>query len=62
MSCNSAIHAICPLTLTTYKYIELQVSSIIQKLSCNVNCKTPFFLILKSHSQKKGKYKREKPL
>jgi len=29
-----------------YKYNELQVSFVIQKLSCKASCKTPFF----SHS------------
>jgi hypothetical protein len=43
VSCNFAIHVICPLALTTYKYNELQVSSTTQKLSCKANCKTPFF-------------------
>ncbi len=46
MSCNFAIHAICPLALITYKYNELQVYFAIQKLSCKANRKTPFFLIV----------------
>jgi len=29
-----------------YKYNELQMSSITQKLSCKTNYKTPFFLIV----------------
>ncbi len=36
-----ATHATCPLTLTTYKYSELQVSFTTQKLSWKANCKTP---------------------
>ncbi len=47
MSCNSTIHATCPLTLTTYKYNELQVSCAIQKSSCKASYKTPLFLIVK---------------
>jgi hypothetical protein len=43
MSCNFAIHAICPLALITYKDNELQVSSIIQKLNCKASYKTFFF-------------------
>jgi len=43
VSCNSVIHAICPLTFTVYKYNELEVSSAIQKLSCKASCKKPFF-------------------
>jgi len=43
MSCNFAIHAICPLALITYKDNELQVSSRIQKLNCKVSYKTFFF-------------------
>jgi len=35
MNCNFTIHAICLLTLMAYKYIEFQISSVIQKLSCN---------------------------
>jgi len=46
VSYNFVIHAICLLTLTMYKYNELQVSFVIQKLSCKASCKTPFF----SHS------------
>jgi hypothetical protein len=46
MGCNSATHATCPLTLTAYKYNELQMSSATQKLSCKASCKTPFFLIM----------------
>jgi hypothetical protein len=41
VSYNFTIHATCSLTLTTYKYNELQMSSAIQKLKAN--CKTPFF-------------------
>jgi len=29
-----------------YKYNELQMSFVIQKLSCKANFKTPFFLIV----------------
>jgi hypothetical protein len=42
VNCNFVIHAIYSLALTTYKYNELQVSSITQNLNCKVNCKTPF--------------------
>ncbi len=43
MSCNSTTDAIYLLTLAAYKYSELQVPSITQKLSCKASCKTPFF-------------------
>jgi hypothetical protein len=43
---NFTIHVTCLLTLTTYKYNELQVSSTTQKLSCKANCKTLFFLVM----------------
>ncbi len=43
MSCNFTTHATSPLALTTYKYIDLKMPSVIQKLSCKANCKTPFF-------------------
>jgi hypothetical protein len=43
MRCNFAIHATCSLTFMAYKYSALQVSSTIQKLRCETNCKTPFF-------------------
>ncbi len=46
MSCNSTIHAICPLTLIMYKYNELQLSFTTTKLSCKASCKTPFFFIV----------------
>jgi hypothetical protein len=46
VSCNFAIHATCSLAFTMYKYNELQLSSIIQKLNCKASCKTPFFLIV----------------
>ncbi len=46
MSCNSTTHATYPLALTTYKYIELQVSFVTQKVSYKVSCKTPFFHIV----------------
>jgi len=46
VSYNSTIHAICPLTFTMYKYNELQVSFIIQKISCKADYKTPFFLTM----------------
>jgi predicted Zn-dependent protease len=36
---NCTTHATYLLTLTTYKYSELQVSSITQKSSCKANCK-----------------------
>jgi hypothetical protein len=42
MSCNSTIHAICLITLTSSKYVELEVVIVTQKLSCKANCKTPF--------------------
>jgi hypothetical protein len=43
VSCNFAIHAPCSLALMAYRYNELQVSFVTQTLSCNANCKTPFF-------------------
>jgi len=43
MSCNFATHGTCPLALMTYKHIELQMFSTIQKLNCKANCNTPFF-------------------
>jgi hypothetical protein len=43
VSCNFVIHAICPLTLTMYKYNELQMSSTTEKLSCKASNKTRFF-------------------
>jgi hypothetical protein len=46
VSCNFVIHAICLLKLMMYKYSELQVSGVIQKLSCKASCKTPFFFIV----------------
>jgi hypothetical protein len=46
MNYNIATHATCPLALMAYKYNELQLSFTIQKLSCKVSCKTPFFLIV----------------
>jgi hypothetical protein len=51
VSCNFAIHATCPLTLMMYNYNELQVSFVIQKLSCKASNKTPrFFIVYKSFS------------
>jgi hypothetical protein len=47
VSCNFAIHVTYVLTLTMYKFSELQMSFIIQKLSCKASCKTPLF----SHSE-----------
>jgi hypothetical protein len=46
LNCNFAIHAICLLEFTTYKYNESQVSFAIQELSCKASCKTPIFLIV----------------
>jgi len=46
MNYNFATHAICPLAFTTYKYSELQTSFTIQKLSCKVSYKAPFFFII----------------
>jgi hypothetical protein len=43
ISCNFATHATCPLKFMVYKYNELQVSIVTQKLSCKVSCKTPLF-------------------
>ncbi len=43
MSRISVTHATCLLTFTVYKYNELQVSFVTQKLSCKTICKTPFF-------------------
>ncbi len=47
MSCNFATHATCSLTLTSYKYNELQVSFVIKKLSYKASYKTSLFLIVK---------------
>ncbi len=46
MSCNSITHVIGPLTLIAYKYSELQMSFVTQKLNYKANCKTPLFLIV----------------
>jgi len=46
LNCNFATHATCSLEFTTYKYNELQVFFVIQKLSCKANYKTPIFLIV----------------
>jgi hypothetical protein len=46
MSYNFTTHATCLLKLMVYKYSELQMSFITQKLSCKASCKTPFFLIV----------------
>jgi hypothetical protein len=46
INCNSATHGTYPLTLATYKYSELQISSPIQKLGCKASYNTPFFLIM----------------
>ncbi len=43
MKCNFVIHETFPLTLTVYKYNELQLFGVIKKLSCQASCKTPFF-------------------
>jgi hypothetical protein len=43
VNCNFATHATYPLTFMAYKYNELQVSSITQKLNCKASCKTLFF-------------------
>jgi hypothetical protein len=42
VSYNFAIHVICPLTFTTYKYSVLQMLFATQKLSYKANYKTPF--------------------
>jgi hypothetical protein len=47
VNCSSTIHATYLLTFMAYKYIELQVSFAIQKLSYKANCKTLFFFIMK---------------
>ncbi len=57
VSCNFVTHATCLLALMVYKYNELQVFGATKKLSCKVNCKTPFFfksvlLILLAHEIK----------
>jgi len=44
--CDFATHATCPLELTTYKYNELQVSFVTQKLNYNASCKTPILFIV----------------
>ncbi len=46
MSYNFATHATCLLTLTVYKYNELQIFGVTQILSCKANCKTPLFFIV----------------
>jgi hypothetical protein len=46
VNCNSTTHVICPLTLTTYKYDELQVVIATQKLSYKASCKRPLILIM----------------
>jgi len=46
MSCNSTIHVTCPLAFTTYKYNELQVVIVTQKLNCKASCKRPLFFIV----------------
>jgi len=46
VNCNFVIHATCLLTLMMYKYNELQMSFITQKLGCKASCKTPFFFIV----------------
>jgi hypothetical protein len=43
LSYNFATHLTCLLTLTVYKYNELQVFGATQKLGCKANCKTPLF-------------------
>jgi len=43
VSCNSATHVTCLLTLMTYKYSELQMSFATQKLNYKACYKTPFF-------------------
>jgi hypothetical protein len=43
---NYVIHAISLLAFMAYKYNELQMFSITQKLSYKASCKTPFFLIM----------------
>jgi hypothetical protein len=51
LSWKSAIHVLCPLTLTTYKYNELQMSDATKKLSYKAHCKTPIFIILKNNHE-----------
>jgi hypothetical protein len=51
VSCNFATHAICLLAFMTYKYSELQVSFVIQKLSCKASCKTQIFFIVNGFDQ-----------
>jgi len=46
VSCNFATQATCLLTFMVYKYSELQVSSITQKLNYKANDKTPFSFIV----------------
>jgi hypothetical protein len=46
MNHNFTIRTTCSLTLTMYKYYELQVVIVIQKLSCKAGCKRPRFLIV----------------
>jgi hypothetical protein len=46
VSYNSTTHAICSLTVTTYKYDELQLVITTQKLSCKTSCRRPLILIM----------------
>jgi hypothetical protein len=46
VSCNFTIHATCLLTLMAYKYIEFQMPSAVQKLSCKASCETIYFFIM----------------
>ncbi len=43
---NSITHAIFPLTVTTYKYDELQLVIATQKLNCKASCRRPLILIM----------------
>jgi hypothetical protein len=43
VNCNFVIYVSCPLAFTMYKYSELQMSLITQKLSYKANCKTHLF-------------------
>ncbi len=56
VSWNFVTHATCSLELTVYKYNELQVFIVIQKLNCEASYKTPFFLILSGHVSKSNSH------
>jgi hypothetical protein len=48
-----ATHATCPITFMDVKIQWVANCHYNSKLSCNMNCKTPFFLIMSKKSSKK---------